>query len=165
MMNFNPLTVAKYAVSAIVGLGTKKIVVNVIKNNVLPTSPIDKVTVTAAAWVISAMVTEATQEYTNDAIDGAAGFVTKIVDKIKTAQKLGRLDRKESTFEKEGLDPEDFVQDPITKKWSLISKDSVEDKLERINNGESTFVEEGLDPANFHRGMVDHWSVLQKPTD
>lgn len=163
-MNFNALTVAKYAVSAIVGLGTKKIVVNVIKNNVLPTSPIEKATVTAAAWVISAMVTEATQKYTDEGIDKTAGFVTKIVDQVKLANKLTRIGRKESTFEKEGLDPEDFVQDPITKKWSpieVVEPEPVSD--ETMEKMRDRVKEAGL-PVSFEKNAAGEWMIVDLPT-
>lgn len=118
---FNALTAAKFVVSGVVGIGAGKIVAGVIKNNIKPSSVIDKVTMVAGAWAISGIVAKASKKYTDESIDECYNFATEQINIFKTDAKLGRIQRNESTFEKEGLDPEDFVQDPITKKWSKIT--------------------------------------------
>jgi hypothetical protein len=122
MFNFNALAVTKFIVSGIVGIGTAKIVGGVIKEHVKPETLIDKVTITAAAWVLSGVTTTATKKYTNEIIDGVAEAVTAGVDKFKHDAKLGRIDREESTFEEEGLNPDDYRKSPETNKWVKIEK-------------------------------------------
>lgn len=120
-MNFNPLAITKLVLSGVVGIGTGKVVSQIIKSNIAtPETFVDKVTMTAAIWVIGGVATNATKKYTNELVDDVVKAGSEIVDHFKLQAKLGRIDRKESTFEKEELDPEDFVQDPISKKWSKI---------------------------------------------
>jgi hypothetical protein len=76
---------------------------------------------TAAIWVIGGVATQTTKQYSDKLVDDVAKAGVEIVDHFKKTAKLGRINRNESTFEQEGLDPEDFVQDPITKKWSQIA--------------------------------------------
>lgn len=110
-MNFSAVGVAKLVVSGLVGIGTGKIVANVIKNHITPETLIDKVTVTAAAWVIGAIATEATKDYTDELVDTISEAITSVIDKVKTNQKLSRINKGESTVEEEGLDPDLFERD------------------------------------------------------
>lgn len=119
----NALSFVKLAVSAVVGVGTNEIVKGIIKNNVdVPTRIDKKVAVVTATWVISGLVTTATRSSTDETIDKAAKFAGGIINQFKIASKLGKINRKESTFEQEGLDINDFVQDPKTKNWAPIKK-------------------------------------------
>ncbi len=119
---FNALSVIKFAASAVVGVGTAKIVGKVIKDHVTPETLIDKVTVTAAAWVISGIATTATKKYVNETVDDIATTVTETIDNFKVDGKLGRINREESTFEQEGLSSNDFVLDIESDKWKRIVK-------------------------------------------
>ncbi len=110
-MGFNALTAIKFGVSAIVGMGTGKIVAKVIKEHAPMDTLIDKVTVTAAAWAISGMAVTATKKYTNETIDQTAETIATVVEKVKTNAKLSRINRNESTFEAEGLDETLFVKE------------------------------------------------------
>lgn len=114
---FNALSVAKLAVSGVVGLGTGKIVGAVIKNHVSPETLIDKVTITAASWVIGAMATKATKDATGEMIDETYEGVVGGIKQFKLAQKLNRINSKTSTFEAEGLDEGDFVLNAANGKW------------------------------------------------
>jgi hypothetical protein len=104
-MAFNVLSSVKIVVSGIVGIGAGKIAKDIITNQINPETLIDKVTTVAGAWAIAGMVADASKNYTDKAIDDVYGYGVKIVDRVKDQQKLNRIDRDESTFEKEGLDP------------------------------------------------------------
>jgi len=117
-MSFNALGLVKLAASGVVGIGTGKIIGQIIKNNVAaPETMLDKVTVTAAAWVIGGVVTTATKKYTNETIDEVAGAVTGMFEKFRLDARLGRVNRGESTLVEEGLDPTQFEQDSETGHW------------------------------------------------
>lgn len=73
----NKLDVLKAATSAIVGLGTKKIVGDIIRNNTNPQSIADTVTNSAASWTITGMIVEKTKSFTDSKIDEAAEFWNK----------------------------------------------------------------------------------------
>lgn len=124
-MRFNPVTVTKFVATGIVGIGTGKIVGKVIKAHVQPETLIEKVTVTAASWVLSAVMTKATKEYTNEAIDEVVEKVTEVVGKIKQGNKLAKINRGESTFEDEALNPMDYVKDEATGKYKLLDRDNL----------------------------------------
>ena len=62
-------TVVKYVASAIVGLGTTKIVRTIIDNNIEPETTKDQVTVGAASIVVGMMAADATKSYTDSMID------------------------------------------------------------------------------------------------
>jgi hypothetical protein len=109
-MPFNALSAAKFVVSGIVGLGTGKIVGKIIKDHVTPDTLIEKVTVTAAAWAISGLVTKHTKQYTDDMIDETVETVTKITEKVKSGLTLAKVNRGEMTFQESGLNPEEFIQ-------------------------------------------------------
>lgn len=68
----------KKTVSLIVGIGTAKIVHEIIKNNVDTESVTSKVTVTAASTAIGGAVSELTQQYTDRQIDDIVDFFQKI---------------------------------------------------------------------------------------
>lgn len=119
-MGFNALTVAKFVVSGVVGIGTGKIVGKVIKTHVTPETLIDKVTVTAAAWVIGAIATERTKTYTNDMIDDVVQQGSRVVNDVKLSGKLGRINRQQSSFEEEGLDRTEFERNPNNGRWQKI---------------------------------------------
>lgn len=116
-MSFDKIKIVKFVATGIVGMGTGKIVGRIIKNNITPETLIEKVTVTAAAWVISAVITKATKGFVDEQIDDAVETVSTIVEKVKLAEKLGRINKDQSTFEKEGLDENDFVRHEKTQRW------------------------------------------------
>lgn len=122
---FNALSVAKVVISGVVGVGTGKIVAKIIKNNVNPETLLDKVTITAAAWVIGAVTTEYTKKYTDDTIDNVVKLATETIDKFKLGAKLNRIEREESTFEDEGLNRDDFTRG-ADDKWHPIKVEDSE---------------------------------------
>lgn len=73
----NKLDIAKRVASTIVGLGTTKIVNDVIRNNTDTETTADKVKVTAGALVIGSMAADATSSYTDQKIDEIAAWWTK----------------------------------------------------------------------------------------
>lgn len=73
-MQINPLSVTKFAVSAIVGSGTSKILGAIIRNNVTPEKVTDQVAIAGATFVVGAMVAEKTKEYTDRQIDEIAAW-------------------------------------------------------------------------------------------
>lgn len=117
---FNALSVLKFAASGVVAIGTSKIVGQVIKTHVTTETLIDKVTVTAAAWVLSGVVTTATKDYTNKTIDDIAGSISEVISKQKVALKLARINRGESTFEQEGLDASKFHKKDDQKWYPIV---------------------------------------------
>jgi hypothetical protein len=121
-MNINALSVVKFVASGLVGLGTGKIVGKIIKDHVQPETLIDKVTVTAAAWVISAVVTKATKDYTTETIDDTVEAVTDIIHRVKDNLKLAKINRGESTFDKEDLDQSWFRKNEKDQ-WVQISQE------------------------------------------
>ncbi len=119
---FTAIKAVKLVVSGVVGIGTGKIVGGVIKNHVTPENLVDKVTVTAASWVIAAMATKATKDYTGEMIDETVGGVVTAVQEIKLAQKLERIRKGESSFEQEGMDVNDFEIDKASGKYKKVEK-------------------------------------------
>lgn len=81
----NKLELAKLAVSAIVGAGTTKIVVAIIKNNTDPEKITEKVAIAAAGFVLGSMAADASKKYTDAKIDEAAKWWKENVKK-KIAQ-------------------------------------------------------------------------------
>lgn len=63
------IELAKNITSAIVGIGTSKIVHTVIKNNVAPENALDTVTVTAGAVVLGSMAADASKKHTDAKIE------------------------------------------------------------------------------------------------
>lgn len=107
---FNVLSIAKWTVSAAVGVGASKIVGGIVKNHVVAETRFDKVVITAATFVISSMTAKATKQYTDDTIDEVATAVMSGINTTKLKGKLNRINNGESSFEKEGLDETEFVQ-------------------------------------------------------
>lgn len=68
-MSVNKTEIAKKAVSLIVGLGTTKIVNDIIENNTNTERATDKVAVKAGSIVIGSMAADATSSYTDTKID------------------------------------------------------------------------------------------------
>lgn len=65
----NKVAIAKKIVSTIVGVGTSKIVHDIIENNVDADTTAHKVTVTGASAAIGMMASDATSAYTDRKID------------------------------------------------------------------------------------------------
>jgi hypothetical protein len=127
-MQFNPLSVAKFVVSGVVGIGTRKIVTEFLKTNVpAPEKVIDKATIAVASTVISAMIVEATKGYTDEAIDRISDAGIKIVEMFKKSAALGRINRGESTFEAEGLDVLKFRRNAKNNAWEPIPTEDAEE--------------------------------------
>lgn len=72
------LEMFKTAASAIVGVGTSKIVYAIIRNNVPTKTPVDKVTVAAGSFVIGGMAADATKKHTDKMIDELVDTYNKI---------------------------------------------------------------------------------------
>jgi hypothetical protein len=68
----------KKAVSLVVGIGTAKIVNDIIKNNVDTNNAYQKVSVAAASTAIGGAVSELTSSYTDRQIDEIVDFIQKI---------------------------------------------------------------------------------------
>jgi hypothetical protein len=79
------IELVKKTVSLIVGIGTAKIVHEIIKNNVDTESVTSKVTVTAASTAIGGAVSELTQQYTDRQIDEIVDFFQKIKNRKNAA--------------------------------------------------------------------------------
>lgn len=72
------IDILKKAVTTIVGIGTAKIVREVIKNNVDTETVASMVTVTAASAAIGGAVSELTQQYTDRQIDELVDLIQRI---------------------------------------------------------------------------------------
>lgn len=72
------IEILKKAVTTVVGIGTAKIVREIIKNNVDTETVTSKVTVAAASFAIGGAVSELTQQYTDHTIDQFAELIQKI---------------------------------------------------------------------------------------
>lgn len=77
----NKLQLAKNAVSAIVGVGTAKIVSSIISNTTTQDNVIDKVTMTSGSLVLGAMVADLSKRYTDAKIDELVSFWNENVKK------------------------------------------------------------------------------------
>lgn len=152
-MSFSKLAVAKFVASGVVALGTSKIVKSVIAAHVKPETLLDKVTVTAAAWVISGIATTRTQAYTDETVEKTVENVTNVINKLKINSKIAKINEKLSTFEKEGLDPDDFEE--VDGKWKAKQKTPSDKKTVddgeyvsvKIRRNETTGMLELVDPA------------------
>lgn len=109
-MKFSKLGAVKFVVSGVVGIGTGKIVNQFIKGNVTAESKFDKAAIFAASWVIGAMATEATKKQTDSMIDDVVKQYNDFKQAVDLGPRLGRIQRNESTFEAEGLDPSQFTK-------------------------------------------------------
>src|ERR1043165_3383938 len=72
------IEILKKAVTTVVGIGTAKIVREIIKNNVDTDTITSKVTVTAASTAIGGAVSELTKQYTDHTIDQFVELIQKI---------------------------------------------------------------------------------------
>lgn len=72
------IDILKKTVTTIVGIGTAKIVREVIKNNVDTETVASMVTVTAASAAIGGAVSELTKQYTDNQIDELVELIQKI---------------------------------------------------------------------------------------
>lgn len=75
------IKILKKAVTTVVGIGTAKIIREVIKNNVDTETVASMVTVTAASAAIGGAVSELTQDYTDRSIDEIVDFIQRIKDR------------------------------------------------------------------------------------
>lgn len=81
----NKTEIAKKATSLIVGLGTTKIVNDVVANNTTAEKLHEKVEIKAGALVMGAMVADKTQEYTDRRIDEiVAWWTANVTNRIPT---------------------------------------------------------------------------------
>jgi hypothetical protein len=80
------IDILKKAVTTIVGIGTAKIIREVIKNNVDTESVASMVTVTAASAAIGGAVSEFTQKYTDTTIDEMIDLIQKIKNRNKSTE-------------------------------------------------------------------------------
>lgn len=72
------IEILKKAVTTVVGVGTAKIVREIIMNNVDTETITSKVTVTAASVAIGGAVSELTKQYTDNQIDQFVELIQKI---------------------------------------------------------------------------------------
>lgn len=77
----NKIEIAKHTASVIVGLGTGKIVKDIIKNNTEIVTRTDMVTVASASVVIGSMASDATREYTDAKIDAVVAWYNEKFNK------------------------------------------------------------------------------------
>jgi len=72
------IDILKKAVTTVVGIGTTKIIRDIITNNVDTETITSKVTVTAASAAIGGAVSELTKQYTDNTIDQFVELIQKI---------------------------------------------------------------------------------------
>jgi len=80
------IVILKKAVTTIVGIGTAKIIREIISNNVDTETTASKVTVTAASAAIGGAVSEMTKQYTDHQIDQFVGLIQKIKNRKNTEE-------------------------------------------------------------------------------
>lgn len=78
------IEILKKAVTTVVGIGTAKIIREIISNNVDTETVASKVTVTAASAAIGGAVSEMTKQYTDHQIDQIVSFFQKIKNRNDT---------------------------------------------------------------------------------
>jgi len=69
------ITTVKQAVRILVGLGATSITSQIIKNNVVPGSMFQKITITAATIALGGLLGEQLGEYSDEKIDSVVEFV------------------------------------------------------------------------------------------
>lgn len=126
-MAITKLGVAKFIASGIVGLGTGKIVRDIIKENVTPKTLVDKVAIAAATWAIAGIATKQAKKHTDEWVDDAFETITMIKSRFELKQKVNRLNRGESTLEDEGLTLEQVRQNDEGK-WEINDEEKTEEK-------------------------------------
>lgn len=80
------IEILKKAVTMVVGVGTAKIIREIIMNNVDTESVTSKVTVTAASTAIGGAVSEMTKQYTDHQIDQLVDMIQKIKNRKDAEQ-------------------------------------------------------------------------------
>jgi len=90
------LELLKKAVSLIVGLGTAKIVQELIENNVDTESATSKVTVTVASYAIGGAVSEMASKYTDHLIDETVEIISKFKNNRKNNSEIQPMDIEEN---------------------------------------------------------------------
>lgn len=75
------LEITKFAASAVVGVGTSKIVHSIIDNNTEAESAVDTVTIAAGSLVIGSMAADATKKYLDEKIDAVVAWYHSIKEK------------------------------------------------------------------------------------
>lgn len=65
----NKIEIAKGVVNFAVGVGTRRIVYGMIKNNVVAENPTDTVAVATGSFVIAALVADVSKKYTDAKVD------------------------------------------------------------------------------------------------
>ena len=83
-MKINAIAIVKKTVTTIVGIGTTKIIHDMIENNVDTDNVYQKVTVGSASVAIGYAVSETTSNYTDRKIDEAVALWKKHVTNRKT---------------------------------------------------------------------------------
>lgn len=78
------IDILKKAVTTVVGIGTAKIIREVIKNNVETDHITSKVTVVAASAVIGSAVSELTKQYTDHQIDEMIALFEKFKNRTNS---------------------------------------------------------------------------------
>jgi F0F1-type ATP synthase gamma subunit len=78
------IEILKKAVTTVVGIGTAKIVREIIKNNVNTETTFQRVSVTAASAAIGGAVSDLTKQYTDHQIDEIVAFYQKIRNRTNT---------------------------------------------------------------------------------
>lgn len=78
------IEILKKAVTTVVGIGTAKIVREIIKNNVNTETTFQRVSVTAASAAIGGAVSDLTKQYTDHQIDEIVALYQKIRNRTNT---------------------------------------------------------------------------------
>lgn len=76
------LSLVKTLVSAVAGLGASSITTQIIKNNVVPGSPIQKITIPVATMIIGSMAGGAVGSYTSTSIDELVESIQEVKEKF-----------------------------------------------------------------------------------
>jgi hypothetical protein len=138
----------------------------VIGSNVNVDTLTDKVTMAAGAWALGGIAAKATRKYTDEYIDTVAGAVKDTRATITETLALGRIDRGESTFADEGLDPKNYMIDPEYKTWRSVKKYNAA-LLRRLNRGKATPAERGylLEFVVLAEGSTDQYVFIEDLPD
>lgn len=167
-MSFIPsAAVVKGLASLVVGSGAAKIAKQMISKFIEPETPWEKLSMTVGSWAIGGMVGFAAANYTEDMVDGAYDKVGRVATRMVTRFKLNKIDRAESTFEAENLNPDEFEKNKKGK-WKPIKKseeDLLAEILVKINLGETTFCREGLPREHFFQTPNGLWMPIAKDID
>ena len=75
--------IAKKLVGFVVGVGTAKIVKEIIKNNTTPDKVTDKAAIIVASYVLGAIAADASKEWTDAKIDALIAWWLKKVEEVQ----------------------------------------------------------------------------------